>query len=104
MTRRWVGVPALRRLRLLGTNLGVRLRNRARRRLAALLLRPFPPPLLAKKLAAARALRQRGKQTVKGEIYYSSAKTLLEQADVHNPQLEAWDDELRGLQAGRPAG
>ena len=91
----WVGLPALRRLRLLGTNWALFHRNRVRRRHAALLLRPLPPPPLARKLEAARKRRHRAKPTVGGEVYYSSAKSLLEQAEVHNPPLEAWDDALR---------
>ena len=82
------------RLRLLGTNWALFHRNRVRRRHAALLLRPLPPPPLARKLEAARKRRHRAKPTVGGEVYYSSAKSLLEQAEVHNPPLEAWDDAL----------
>ena len=91
----WVGLPALRLPGLVGTNWALSRRNRVRRRHALLLLRPLPPLPLARKLEAARKLRQRGKPTVRGEVYYSSAKSLLEQADVHNPPLEAWDDALR---------
>ena len=91
----WVGLPALRRLRLLGTNWALFHRNRVRRRHAALLLRPLPPPPLARKLEAARKRRHRAKPTVGGAVYYSSAKSLLEQAEVHNPPLETWDDALR---------
>ena len=90
----WVGLPALRRLSLIQPNWALFHRNRVRRRHAVLLLRPLPPRPLARKLEAARKLRQRGKPTVGGEVYYSSAKSLLEQADVHNPPLEAWDAAL----------
>lgn len=103
----WLVVPAWRRLLMLGANIRVRLRNGRRRRFAASLTAPFQPAPLARKLRAARALGRRGRQEVlrAGDVpYYTTGKSLLEQREQHDPQLERWDDALQARTRGGDGG
>jgi hypothetical protein len=93
----WVVLPAARRIKLWGYNLGVRRRNRLRRAEAAKLTDPLQPAALRRRLQAAHSLGQKGRRQVKGgsEALYTTAKSLLEQAATQKPLLDAWDVELR---------
>ena len=93
----WVLLPAARRIHIWGYNLGVRRRNRRRRGEAARLVNPLQPVALRRRLEAARLLGKRGRLQVKAgsEAIYTSAKSLLEQADTYSPERDAWDEELR---------
>ena len=94
----WVLLPAARRVSLWGYNLGVKRRNRRRRDEAATLANPLQQPAgLRRRLEAARLLGQGGRRQVKAgsEALYTTAKSLLEQADTYSPERDAWDEELR---------
>ena len=99
----WVTFPAARRIRLWADNMGVRRRNRLRKRYAARLFGPQVPPYLRRKLNAVRTLGLRGRQDVKAgsDALYTTAKTLLEQAEAHDPVRDAWDEKLRRRLGGR---
>lgn len=97
-------LPASRRLGLMRANLAVRRRNRLRKAHAAAVLAASSPLAapnerrLARRLRAARELRQRGRANeVAGgdEALYTTAKGVLEQAETHQPVRDTWDDELR---------
>ena len=104
-------LPAARRLRLMQTNLSVRRRNRLRKAHAAALLAAESPLAstpaergLARRLQAARELRQRGRahEAAAGEeALYTTAKSALEQADSNQPVRDEWDEKLRRRTATR---
>ena len=99
----WLLLPAARRISLWGYNLGVRRRNRLRQGDAARLTDPLQPAALRRRLQAARALGQRGRRQVKAgsEALYTTAKSLIEQAEAQpDPALKQFDDELRRRTGG----
>ena len=104
----WLFVPAARRLKLAVENVRVRRANRRRREMAAALQAADAPSLLgggaadgalARRLQAAREMRARGRahEAAAGaeQALYTTAQSLLEQAERHSPVAEAWDAELR---------
>ena len=95
----WVVLPAVRRVRLWGYNFGVRRRNRLRRSEAARLNDPLQPAPLRRRLEAARKFGTRGRLNVRAgsEALYTTAKSLLEQAETQDPLGSAWDKKLREL-------
>ena len=92
----WIIIPSARRVRLWKYNTGVRRRNKLRREEATKLTAPLQSPSLRRRLRAAQSLGQRGRRQVKAgsEAMYTTAKTLLEQAETHNPLRDVWDDKL----------
>jgi hypothetical protein len=106
----WIILPAVRRLNLWGYNLGVRRRNRLRQREAARLVDPLQPAALRRRLQAVRSLGQRGRRQVKAgsEALYTTAKSLLEQADAQpDPAFQQFDERLQrktGAAAGDAVG
>ncbi|KAL3910965.1 MAG: hypothetical protein SGPRY_008871 [Prymnesium sp.] len=95
----WLVLPSLRAFRLMCTNLAIRRRNKLRERLAACLMSPLgmlTSSNLRRKLEAAASARERGRHSVGQEpLMYSTAKSLLEQSEMHNPTLDKWDDDLQ---------
>ena len=93
----WVALPAARRLRLWSYNVGVRRRNVLRRQDAARLNEPLPPAALRRRLRAARTFGTRGRLSVTAgrDALYTTAKSLLEQAEAQDPVGSAWEEKLR---------
>jgi hypothetical protein len=103
----WVVLPTARRLAVFADNMAVRRRNLRRKRVAALLLGgPRTPIWLNAKLGAARALAQRGRHHEVGRApaEYTTARSVLEQAGVHEPVRDRWDAELRRRTGGGTEG
>ena len=100
-----MALPAARRVGVWCDNLGVRRRNRLRRREAARLLPPARPRAVARKLEAARAYAARGRQDVRAgeDALYTTARTLLERAERNDPTRDAWEGELERRTGGGKA-
>lgn len=89
----YILIPALRGVGILLTNANISRRNSVRRANAAALLQPTQD--MARKLKAAEGLGHKARVIREGDVYYTTAKTLLEQSAQHNPQREAWDAALQ---------
>jgi len=94
----YILIPAFRGIRLLLTNSAITRRNAVRRAHAEALLRPTRD--VALKLKAAEGLAYHTEAIRDSDVYYTTAKTLLEQSETHDPQREAWDQAL--LRRTRP--
>ena len=89
----YILIPALRAVGITLTNANISRRNSVRRAHAAALLQPTRD--MARKLKAAAGLGHKTREIREDDVYYTTAKSLLEQSAQHDPQREAWDAALQ---------
>ena len=60
-------------------------------------IEPLPPAALRRRLRAARTFGTRGRLSVTAgrDALYTTAKSLLEQAEAQDPVGSAWEEKLR---------
>lgn len=93
----YIFIPAVRGTHIMMKNHAINRRNLQRRAHAEALLKPTSH--LAQKVEAAKRLAYQTKAISNHDVYYTTAKTLLEQSDSHDPQRDAWDAALKRKQS-----